>query len=380
MTRTYLLTAALIAAGAIGSASAEPITYSVDCAKGQTIGAALERGDARKPLTVFVRGTCKEYVYITRDDVRLVGIPPGGAVSGPGSEAPAIHIQADRVFLQDLDVSGGANAVTVGGPFVANMTRVVVHDPTMGSAVLVRAGGDLSLDRCTLMNAGNGLQLGRGGSARLLGNTEIRDNAGSGIFATGNSTVGMTTGTKILNNGQNGVQLEDSSHGNISGTEIAGNRNGVQVSASTANVAAGNLIHDNRGHGVLVHAAGKALVTANTITANGGSGVFGFLGSSLVLQGNEIAQNAESGVYCRADCTLQIAGANIHDNMHHAVLVMLGSRAIFMPPMTTTSGNGWVDLWCGDSETSVDGVDGLSVDGGDFFDGSVSPTCTGFND
>jgi hypothetical protein len=48
--------------------------------------------------------------------------------------------------------------------------------------------------------------------------------------------------------------------------------------------------------------------------------------------------------------------------------------------VTTASGNGWVDLWCGDSETSVDGVDGLSVDGGDFFDGSVSDTCTGFND
>ena len=379
MTRKYLLAAALLAAGAVSSASAEPIAYTVDCAKGQTIGAALARGDARKPLTLYVRGTCSEYVHVTRDDVTLVGIAPGGAVKAPGNEAPAIHIQADRVFLQDLDVSGGSMAVVVGGPFFASMTRVVVHHPASGAAVVVRQG-ELGLDGCTLMNAGNGLQLGRGGSARLLGNTEIRDNAGSGIFATGNSTVGMTTGTKILNNGQNGVQLEDSSHGNISGTEIAGNRNGVQVSASTANVAGGNLIHDNRGHGVLVHAAGKALVTANTITANGGSGVFGFLGSSLVLQGNEIAQNAESGVYCRADCTLQIAGANIHDNMHHAVLVMLGSRAIFMPPMTTTSGNGWVDLWCGDSETSVDGVDGLSVDGGDFFDGSVSPTCTGFND
>jgi hypothetical protein len=43
------------------------------------------------------------------------------------------------------------------------------------------------------------------------------------------------------------------------------------------------------------------------------------------------------------------------------------------------AGNGRVDLWCGDSETSVDGVDGPSVDGGDFCDGSVSESCTGFN-
>jgi hypothetical protein len=99
-----------------------------------------------------------------------------------------------------------------------------------------------------------------------------------------------------------------------------------------------------------------------------------------VLRGNDIAGNGQTGVYCRADCTLQISGANIHHNAHHAVLVMLGSRAFFNEPVTTATGNGWDDLWCGDSETSVDGVDGLSVDGGDFFDGSVSASCTGFND
>ena len=56
--------------------------------------------------------------------------------------------------------------------------------------------------------------------------------------------------------------------------------------------------------------------------------------------------------------------------------------AIFAAPTTTVTatGNGWVDLWCGDSETSVDGVDDLSVDGGDFFDGTVDEACTGFDD
>jgi len=380
MTQKYLLAAALLAAGVVSSAAAEPIAYTVDCAKGQTIGAALARGDARKPLTVYVRGTCKEYVHVTRDDVTLVGIPPGGAVQGPGNAEPAIHIQADRVFLQDLDVSGGANAVIVGGPFLASMTRVVVHHPAAGAAVVVRAGGDLGLDDCTLMNAGNGLQLGRGGSARLIGGTEVRDNAGAGIYASLNSTIGVTPETKILNNAQHGIQLEDGSHGSINGAEIAGNRSGVLASGSTVNIAGGNRIHDNREHGVVAQAGAEALVASNSIFANGQNGVFGYLGAGLVLRGNDIAGNGQTGVYCRADCTLQISGANIHDNMHHAVLVMLGSRAIFTAPVTTATGNGWEDLWCGDSETSVDGVDGLSVDGGDFFDGSVSAGCTGFDD
>jgi hypothetical protein len=380
MTRKYLLAAALLAAGAVSSASAEPIAYTVDCAKGQTIGAALARGDARKPLTVYVRGTCSEYVHITRDDVTLIGMPPGGAVSGPGNAAPAIHIQADRVFLQDLDVSGGGTGVViVGGPFLASMTRVVVHHPASGAAVVVRQG-ELALDGCTVTNGANGLQLARGGTSRVIGGTEIRDNSGSGIYLSGNSTVVVGSGTKILNNGQHGIQLEDGSQGGASGTEIAGNRSGVQATLSTLNLSGGNNIHDNREHGVVVVAGAEAIVSNNSIVANGLNGIIGYMGAGLVLHGNDIAGNGESGVYCRADCTLQVSGANIHDNAHHAVLVMLGSRAFFVENVTTATGNGWDDLWCGDSETSVDGVDGLSVDGGDFFDGSVSASCTGFND
>jgi hypothetical protein len=214
----------------------------------------------------------------------------------------------------------------------------------------------------------------------VIGTTEIRDNAGSGIYLSGNSTVVVGNGTKILNNGQHGMQLEDGSQGGASGTEIAGNRSGVVATSSTVNLSGGNNIHNNREQGVVAQAGAEALVTNNSIVANGANGVIGYMGAGLVLRGNDIAGNGQTGVYCRADCTLQISGANIHHNAHHAVLVMLGSRAFFGEPVTTATGNGWVDLWCGDSETSVDGVDGLSVDGGDFFDGSVSASCTGFND
>jgi len=379
MKRVNVAAAVMLAASWVVPATAQAISYTVNCTVGETIGQALARGDARKPLTVYVRGTCSEYVHITRDEVTLVGVPPGGAVSGPGNEAPAIHIQADRVFLQDLDVSGGASAVVVGGPFLASMTRVVVHHPASGAAVIVRQG-ELGLDGCTLMNAANGLQLGRGGSSRLIGGTEIRDNAGSGIYLSGNSTVVVGSGTKILNNAQHGIQLEDGSQGGASGTEIAGNRSGVVATSSTLNLSGGNNIHDNREQGVVAQAGAEVLVTNNSIVANGANGIIGYMGAGLVLRGNDIAGNGQTGVYCRADCTLQISGAKIHHNAHHAVLVMLGSRAFFGEPVTTASGNGWVDLWCGDSETSVDGVDGLSVDDGDFFDGSVSETCTGFND
>jgi hypothetical protein len=124
----------------LGSASAQTITYTVDCSTGQTISSAIGRGDARRPLVITVRGTCNDNVHITRDEVTPVGVSPGGTVHGPANEQPATHIQADRVLLQDLDVSGGATAVVVGGPFFASMTRAVVHRPAADVAVVVRQG------------------------------------------------------------------------------------------------------------------------------------------------------------------------------------------------------------------------------------------------
>lgn len=381
MTRTYLIAAALLAVAAAGSASAQAIKFTVDCSKGQTIGAALQRGDSRKPLDILVRGTCNEYVTITRDDVTLRGEGAAASiVNGPGSAAPAIAIRGQRIFLDGLTVTGGAQGVIVSGPFVATLSNLVVRNPATGNAVVVRGGADASINSCTLMQAVNGLQVNRGGSARVFGNSEIRENSGSGIRADLDSAVNVSGPTKILDNGAHGIQLETGSTGIISNSEIAGNANGVLVSASRASIGGGNQIRDNRENGVLAGAGATVTVTDNTIVNNSHNGIAGHLGSTLVLRGNEIAFNGETGVYCRAVCTLQVAGASIHDNAHHAVLVMLGSRSIFQSPMTTTGGNGWEDLWCGDSETSVDGVDGLSVDGGDFFDGSVSPLCTGFND
>ena len=45
----------LMATAMLGSASANTISFTVDCSKGQTIGAALQRGDARKPLLLMLR-------------------------------------------------------------------------------------------------------------------------------------------------------------------------------------------------------------------------------------------------------------------------------------------------------------------------------------
>jgi parallel beta-helix repeat protein len=186
----------------------------------------------------------------------------------------------------------------------------------------------------------------------------------------------------MIANGSHGAQFEGSSHGTLRNNQISGNAgSGIVVSESQATIAE-NTITENGAHGVLAQAAATVGLSGNTITANEQDGVVGYLGPTLVLYPNNISGNGGYGVFCRANCTLQISGATITDNGNIGVLVMLASRVIFTgPEITYGAGNrGWVDLWCGDKESSVDGAYELTVDGGVYFAGSVADTCTGFDD
>jgi nitrous oxidase accessory protein NosD len=163
----------------------------------------------------------------------------------------------------------------------------------------------------------------------------------------------------VLGNGGHGVEVQGDSQANINNSEIDGNRTGILAGASRADLS-GDSISGNYEHGVVAQASAMVHVYDNTIEDNEGNGVFGYLGSAVVIGANEITRNA-TGVACLSDCTLQVSGANIHGNRQHAILVMLGSRLIFLEPVTngTPNGPGWDDLWCGDGESSVDGADGL---------------------
>jgi len=361
----------LMATAMLGSASANTISFTVDCSKGQTIGAALQRGDARKPLQLMIRGTCNESVSIDRDDVTLRGQPGTGAtVSGPDPATDTIVILKDTVNIEDLTVTGGFNGIRLQGPFYAGVKNVLVRN-TASNGIIVRAG-DIAIENSTVEYAGgSGLVLGRGASARIFNNSHFRYSHLSGITADNNSTLGMNGGT-VSNSEGHGINVGNGSQGNVSNVEIFGNTTGFVVSASQASLGGGNFIHHNREHGVLAQAGSVVGVDNNTIADNGQMGVFGYLGSTVVMHGNEITDNTGTGVACRTDCTLQIGGAHITRNGDHGVVVQLRSTLILEEPRTDGSGNyGWVDLWCGDKESSVDL--------GSNFSGTVSDTCTGFD-
>ena len=361
----------LIAVGSLPTASAQTLTVTVDCNRGQTIANALRQGDSRKPLVVVVRGTCNEHVSISRDDVTLRGQPGTGAtVSGPDARTDTIVILKDTVNIEDLTVTGGFNGIRLQGPSFAGVKNVLVRN-TASNGIIVRAG-DIAIENSTVEYAGgSGLVLGRGASARIFNNSHFRYSHFNGIFAQNNSIVGMNGGTVSDNEGH-GINVDYGSDGTINNVEIFNNATGILVSTSRATVGGGNFIHHNREHGVLASAGAVLGVNGTKVQHNGQIGVFGYLGATVVMGGNEITDNGESGVFCLNDCTLQISGDRINGNAHHGVGVQRRSTLIVLEPQTDASGNNWVDLWCGDKESSVDL--------GSNFTGTVDPACTGFDD
>ena len=231
MRRTVLATlTALTAIGMLPTALAQSNTFTVDCNRGQRIAGALEQGDFRKPVVINVRGTCREFVTITRANVTLRGNPTAEIVA-PNPNSDLVTVSADRVIFENLTLTGGLAGLSLdhGPSFYAD--KLVIQDASQ-VGVRVRVG-DARLNNCTVQRSGNiGVYVVRGGTA-ILGSCQVLDSGQSGVSVTQNSFVNINRST-IMRSGAHGVVLTQDSGGSISsGTTIAENEgNGVDVSQS----------------------------------------------------------------------------------------------------------------------------------------------------
>jgi hypothetical protein len=367
MRKLAIVAATVLAAGAFASASAQTVTYMVDCARGQTITGAITGGDDRKPLVVNVRGTCNEFVAIRRDNVTLRG-DPTASISAPSSEADLITIGANGVLLENLTLTGGRYGIVVDHAFRTNVSNCVMQDASM-DGVRVLVGDVRIINNSTIQRAGaNGLHVARAASANLV-DSRILDSANAGIHANLNSEVAVARST-ISGNGT-GVQLGNGSQGTVNNTTISGNRGvGITVASSQASIGTNNVITNNATWGVRVFSGAMATIYGNRIEDNGWDGVSGDVGATLVMNDNQIRRNGAFGIACRMNCTMENQGDTLENNGAGGMLIEQGSKLRFTEDPTHASGGGW-GLQCSDKESSVANVD--------LFDGTVSKHCTDFN-
>jgi hypothetical protein len=345
---------ALMAIGMSPGASAESNTFTVDCNRGQKIATALEQGDFRKPVVIDVRGTCREFVTITRANVTLRGNPVADIVA-PNQDSDLLNVAADRVSLENLTLIGGLTGLSQDHAPTFIARNVVVQD-TSGVGVRVRVG-DARLIGCTVQRSGGiGIDVTRGGSVLLSGGSQVLDSAGAGIRATRHGLVNVNNST-VMRSGAQGIVLSSGSQGSITNVStIAENAgHGIDVSMSQAEVTGNNTIRDNGGFGVGGHGS-PITIDENTITGNQGDGVMGYIGTTLVLHGNVISGNGKSGVVCMGNCLAQIGRATIENNWGNGITLLWGAKLILEEPATTVSGNRDFALWCGDTESSVEAM------------------------
>jgi hypothetical protein len=396
---------ALTAVGALPAATVQSNTFTVDCNRGQRLATALEQGDLRKPVVINVRGTCREFVTITRDNVTLQG-DPAAYIDAPNGEADVINIGANGVSLRNLTLTGGFNGLRVNGAFRSTVEKCVIQDARgNGMSVFV---GDVRLMNSTLQRAGgNGVLVTRGGSVGLSDGSQVLNNAGAGIYARYNSTV-IVSGTTIMRSSAEGIVLSGGSRGDISGSVIKENgavglNVGTGASASVINttisgngigdgpqgdgimlwggaqghIAGTSSIIDNRDEGIDVAGAASAYVTGPTegtrltVAGNGGDGIMGYLGANLVLGGLEIEGNGAAGVSCQSNCTAQMEDMSIHGNKAAGINLAFDSTLMLFGPAIDVTGNVPWDLYCHDAESSVNDM-GLVT-------GTISEKCTGFD-
>lgn len=255
---------------ALGLAAAPPIgaaTVNVDCNTGGAVGpilSGLKTGDV-----VFVHGTCQENIliqaqlqHITLDGQRKA------TIKAPDQSQPAIQILGREITIKGF--------IIIGGSFGVGVNR-------RATAVI---------DANTIQNAANtGLEVSQNSFARVINNT-IEHSGQNGIFVLGSSSahIGvLSTGDTvpqpnvIRNNGGDGIQVLRASTARIIGNTLSGNQhNGLLVQQASHADVAGNTFNGNELHGIrvvgnsgvnLADSAMRLFEQPNTTTAP--NGMFG---------------------------------------------------------------------------------------------------------
>ena len=266
----FIIVLFALAASPLQAQGVGRLTMAVDCDKGESIQAAVNK--SREGTTINLSGACKEHVDIDKDRISLIG-KPGAKLTSTSDLFSVIAIRGRRVELRnfEIDAVGVANGIHLNGGSWAIIADNEIKN-SIENAITVRDGsfGDIN-NNVIVDNAGFGVFLFIGASANIVGNT-IKNSGGVGIAPSAGSHA-LIFDNKIRDNGAAAVWIGGQSGATINYNTIEGNAWGIGVVES-----------------------GSALITGNTITGNGGAGVSvernasvempSYTGGANLLEGN----------------------------------------------------------------------------------------------
>lgn len=314
-------------------ADVEPIT--VNCANGQSLNGALSRLNKFGPTTVFVKGTCTEYVTINGfDGLTLKGLP--GATlqqpsTTPGGGVPVyvVLIEASRsVTIDGFAIhsnSSALGAIAIGRNSIDVQLRDLTLDGAATFGFFVYEESQVSLARVTVSDPGYAGVAALDLSDIHIESSLFESSTGASFLAglevdTGHVTMQTTTihnmhvGININNKGevdiqsfnsyyaisrptdviienpagtnQQGAKLAGNSHLNLGDTKLritnAGQSSGGTLAA--VNVSDGSTLSDPSGNLIISGSLGQGIYVSNNSHATlVGSSVTGGAHGGLVV-------------------------------------------------------------------------------------------------
>jgi predicted outer membrane repeat protein len=290
------------------------------------------------------------------EDVTIDASSVGGATIDAAMNSPVIDLQADRLTLTGLTITGGSTTYAGGGIHAPQATTLTLSDSVVTGNQAQDEGGGIYLNSSTgttsslvLSNStvsGNTSNYGRGGGIALVGNhsvvelndvtlstnTALYDGGGLYIGAnevdltlanstvTGNVASNVSGGGLHINAPDLNVTLSDSV---ISGNVAGFDGGGLYLYGTSATLAVANLQNmrlENNTAGAYALGFGGALyarytsasIVNSTITMNGATqngGAIAQIDSAITLQdttlsGNTAAQDGGAIYSENADLTL----------------------------------------------------------------------------
>ena len=303
-----------------GHVTSNPIACTVSCAQGGKLASALALAPRTTAgLTITISGTCVEAVDQVPGNGTLQGASSGDGLQAPAAaSSPVLGISGAGVTLDNLTISGGANALLVrnGAAAVGNnleiegssIRNVLVNgvltlnsstiENSSGDGITALSGGIVFLNGGTVQNNSRGVLIGGGSYVDALGGAVISGNtAGHGAQVTGSLAVIAAT---IEGNSPDGVHLTPGGNAFIASAGVVQSnaRDGVQVFGGAIDVD--GIISNNARHGISIFNSGTAIVDDGAVVAsNAANGV-------LVEDGTVNIGNSGGG----AAGTIQSNGAN----------------------------------------------------------------------
>jgi hypothetical protein len=342
MRRGLVMAVVLLAANATIAKAA-----SVDCDRGDSVNDALARLAARAvagPTTLWVKGTCTEYVQVRGFDGLSLKGRPGATLVKPSTPA-------DPVLVSGVLTIDASRSVTVDGLAL------------QGDGIGIRGGSsDIRVRNTTL--DGGGVGIFEHSQVSLAG-VEVRNPGFAALQVYDLSDVHLEDG--LFENTAGGRQvgvLVTKALLTMHGTVIRGFATGLNVFAGgildvsnfSSFVPAGGpsevLIENPTSVGCIV-SGGTVILNATKlrITSAGADGVYVSQGGNVMGNYLEVTGSGNQGVLVTHNSAVSLYGATITGNLHGGLVVVNQSTA--EAGGATLSGNG-TDLFC-DSRSLVTG-------------------------